>query len=514
MNTVSGIEGQAPVQGRSIHGGKLAGILITLMLTLLLEALDQTIVSTAAPKIIGSLQGLDRYTWLITAYLLASIAVMPIAGKLSDQFGRKWFFISGVSVFLIGSLFCSLAQDMNQLIIFRVIQGLGAGIGITLVFTAVGDIFPPAERPRWQGIFASVYGFASIVGPLLGGWLSDQGPLLGNIVTETTRWRWIFLINIPLGVIALVALIVYYPLSQVSRSGAVQTRSAWSRIDWLGASLVTIATVSLLLSLTWGGNQIYAWTSVQVILCLVVALILYVAFFFAERSATEPILSLHLFKNQIFVADSILALILGIVQLALVIYLPLFLQGALGISATNSGALITPLTLSFVVGSTIAGISIARLGRYQRIAMLGFLLASIGALLFTFLNTATSIVVISIDMVVAGIGIGMFTPIPNLVIQNGLPRSLMGASTGAITYVRSLGQVLGPTIVGTIISHALGANAIHLNQTQQLIGAVPKVVLAGAIAQGFWAVFIFSLIGLASTFFLKDKPLSQKFAEG
>src|SRR5579864_1647511 len=204
--------------GRRIHGFALVSILVALLLTLLLEALDQTIVGTALPRIVGQLQGFDRYTWVVTAYLLASTTMIPIVGKLSDQFGRKWFFVVGVLLFLAGSALSGAAQTMNQLIIFRAIQGLGAGTGIALVFTVVGDIFPPAERARWQGIFASVYGFSSVVGPTIGGWLTDNGPVVGNLITNETRWRWVFYVNIPIGILALAVLLIYLPANISTRS--------------------------------------------------------------------------------------------------------------------------------------------------------------------------------------------------------------------------------------------------------------------------------------------------------
>ncbi|HEV7237054.1 MAG TPA: MFS transporter, partial [Ktedonobacteraceae bacterium] len=277
---------QAPQgNGRRIHGFALGSVLAALMLTLLLEALDQTIVGTALPKIVGELQGFDRYTWVVTAYLLASTTMIPIIGKLSDQFGRKWFFVAGVIIFLLGSALSGVAQTMDQLIAFRAIQGLGAGTGIALVFTVVGDIFPPAERARWQGIFAAVYGFSSVVGPTIGGWLTDHGPLLGNLVTDATRWRWVFYINLPLGIIALVVLLIYLPTNISMRSNEFTGLAAARRIDFLGAFLASSATICLLLGLTWGGNQTYDWTSPQVIIVLVAAAILYVAFFIAERFA-------------------------------------------------------------------------------------------------------------------------------------------------------------------------------------------------------------------------------------
>src|SRR5579863_8833794 len=223
--------------GRRIHGIALISVLVALMLTLLLEALDQTIVGTALPRIVGELQGFDRYTWVVTAYLLASTTMIPIVGKLSDQFGRKWFFIAGVVVFLLGSVLSGAAQTMNQLIAFRALQGLGAGTGIALVFTVVGDIFPPAERARWQGMFSAVYGFSSVVGPTIGGWLTDHGPLLGSLVTDATRWRWVFYVNIPIGILALAALLIFLPTNLSRNASARVSRASLRRIDFLGAIL-------------------------------------------------------------------------------------------------------------------------------------------------------------------------------------------------------------------------------------------------------------------------------------
>src|SRR2546423_5463259 len=312
MNTDSSTPGQQVVPppqdgGRRIHGLALGSVLAALMLTLLLEALDQTIVGTALPKIIGELQGFDRYTWVVTAYLLASTTMIPIVGKLSDQFGRKWFFVVGVVIFLTGSALSGASQTMDQLISFRAIQGLGAGTGIALVFTVVGDIFPPAERARWQGVFSAVYGFSSVVGPTVGGWLTDHGPLLGNLVTDATRWRWVFYINLPIGIVALAALLIYLPSNISVRSSRYTGWAAVRRIDFLGALLASSATICLLLGLTWGGDQTYAWTSLQVMGTLGASGLLYVAFFIAERFASEPILPLDLFGNQVFAADALLA---------------------------------------------------------------------------------------------------------------------------------------------------------------------------------------------------------------
>lgn len=457
--------------GRRIFGFALISVLIALMLTLLLEALDQTIVGTALPTIVGQFQGFDRYSWVVTAYLLASTTMIPLVSKLSDQFGRKWFLVTGVVIFLTGSALSGMAQDMNQLIAFRAVQGTGAGIGIALVFTVVGDIFPPAERARWQGVFAAVYGLSSVVGPTLGGWLTDHGPLLGTLVTNATRWRWIFYINLPIGIIALAALVFYLPSTLSTRSTTYRGWAAFRRVDFAGALLMSSATICLLLGLTWGSDQTYAWNSQQVIGILVAAGVLYTIFFVAERFAREPLLPLDLFRNQIFASASGVTFLVGMILLPLVIYLPLYLQGVLGESATNSGAVITPLTISVVIGASISGQLVARFKRYQAIAIAGMVILSTGLYLMSRMSALTNPWEASIYMIITGVGMGSFFPLGTLAVQNAIQRSRMGVGTGAITYMRALGQTLGAAIVGTVINNTIASdllNRVPANAQQQL----------------------------------------------
>ncbi len=439
---------------RALHGAALVSVLIALMLTLLLEALDQTVVGTALPKIIGELNGFSLYTWVATAYLLASTTVIPIVGKLSDQFGRKWFFIIGVVTFLVGSAACGAAQTIQQLIAFRALQGLGAGVGISLVFTVVGDIFPPAERARWQGIFGAVYGLSSVFGPTLGGWLTDHGPLVGGFITDVSRWRWVFYVNLPIGIIALVALLIYLPTNLSARTSKLRGWAAIRRIDFLGAALASAATILLLLGLTWGG-QTYPWASWQVIGALVGTVALFAAFLLVERVAAEPVLPLDLFKNQVFASAALLSLLTGAVLLALVYYLPLFLQGVLGESATNSGAVITPMTVSLVIGSVAGGLFVAKTGRYQWIAISGAVLICIGSFLFSRMGETTPILQAAVFMVVAGVGLGLFFAILTLAVQNAIPRTRMGVGTSAVRYMQQAGNTLGVAIIGTVVSNTI-----------------------------------------------------------
>ena len=444
METMSSTSSQpaAEESGRRLHGGALIAVITALMLTLLLEALDQTVVGTALPKIIGSLQGFDRYTWAITAYTLASTTMIPVVGKLSDQFGRKWFLLVGTAIFLLGSALSGASQTMDQFIAFRALQGLGAGIGIALAFVLVADMFPPAERAKWQSLFGVVYGFSSLVGPTLGGWLTDHGPLVGTLVTETTRWRWVFYVNVPLGIIALAALLIYLPANISARSSHYTGWAAVRRIDFPGAVLAAAATICLLLGLTWGSNATDAWSSLQVIGILVAAAVLFGAFLIAERFAVEPILPLDLFRNQVFAVAALLSLLQLMVLVGLIVYLPLFLQGVLGVSATNAGAVITPMTVSSVIGAAVAGGVIVALKRYQLITILSALVMTVGVFLLITMTPTTSFFEAIIFMVIAGIGLGPFFSVLTIAAQNALPRTQLGIGTSAVRYLGQLGAVL------------------------------------------------------------------------
>jgi EmrB/QacA subfamily drug resistance transporter len=433
---------QAPAAtwaGPRLTGWALASVLAGLMLTLLLSALDQTIVGTALPKIITDLQGADLYIWPTTAYLLASTTMIPIVGKLSDQFGRKWFLVTGIVVFLIGSALSGASQTMNQLIAFRAIQGLGGGVLMSLVFTLVGDIFTPAERARWQGLFTAVFGLASVIGPAAGGFITDN-----------FSWHWIFYVNLPVGVLALAAIIVWLPANISVRTTVARGWAAFHRIDIPGALTAASATILLLLGLTWGGNRTYDWSSPQVVGTLAGAVALFVAFFVVERFAVEPILPLDLFRNQTFAVGALLSLTVGMALLSVAIYLPLFVQGVLGQTATNSGVIATPLTLALAVGAAIVGQIIARVGRYQIFAIIGAVVLAGGIYLLTQMTLSSTLAEVTRNMIVIGLGLGMIQPVMTLAVQNAIPRSRLGVGTGAVTYLRSTGSTLGVAIVGAV----------------------------------------------------------------
>src|SRR2546425_7339285 len=444
--------------GRRLHGMALISVITALMLTLLLEALDQTVVGTALPKIIGSLQGFDHYTWAVTAYTLASTTMIPIVGKLSDQFGRKWFLIVGTTIFLLGSALSGTSQTMNQFIAFRALQGLGAGIGIALAFVVVADMFPPAERVRWQSLFGVVYGFSNLVGPTLGGWLTDHGPLVGTLVDEPPRWRWVFYVNVPICIIALAALLIYLPANISARSSHYTGWAAVRRIDFPGAVLSAAATICLLLGLTWGSNATYDWSSLQVIGILATAVILFGAFLMTERFAVEPILPLDLFRNQVFAVAALLSLLQLMILVGLIVYLPLYLQGVLGVSATGAGAVITPMTVSSVIGAALAGFAITVLKRYQFITILSALIMTAGVFLLTRMTPSTSLLEAIVFMVIAGIGLGPFFSVLTIAAQNALPRTRLGVGTASVRYLGQLGAVLGVAIVGTVVNQTLASD--------------------------------------------------------
>ncbi len=519
---------------RRLQGWALATVLASLLLANFLSGLDQIIVDTALPHIIADLQGFDRYTWVITAYLLAFTAMVPIAGKLSDQFGRKWLLMGAIGLFLLSSALAGASQTMNQLIVFRGLQGLSAGAIQTLVSTIVADIFSPAERPRWQGLFVGVFALASVIGPAAGGWITDH-----------VGWRWVFYINVPLVPLALIALFCWLPSNLAARSVAYRGWAALRRIDVLGALSMASATVYLLLGLTWGG-QTYPWGSPQVVGVLTAAGALFVVFLVNERVAAEPILPLRLARNQVFAASALLSLTMNMALLALLVYIPLYIQGVLGQSATNSGVVTTPLTLSIMLGAILSGVVVSKVGRYQWAIVLGAVIFLFGAFLMTSITPSISPFIVTRNMVVIGLGVGMSLPILTSASQNAMPPSQLGAGTGAISYLRSLGSTLGVAIIGTVVNNTFASELVtHLPQAaqqlpqalldaatnqqvlvnaayrQQVASHIPaslfdqiveatRQTLALGIEHAFWVALGICALAVVVTFFMKDVPLRRE----
>lgn len=474
------------------HGWALIAIVAGLLLTLALSALDATIVGTALPTIVGELHGFDRYSWVVTAYLLTSTTVVPIAGKLSDQFGRKRFVLMGIVLFLLGSAFAGASHTMSQLILFRGLQGLGAGCMQTLAMTLVADLFPPAERARWQGIFVSVLSLALIVGPAIGG-----------AITDRATWRWVFYVNLPLGALALIFLSIWLPTTLSVRASAYRGWAAVRRIDVAGVLTAATATVCLLMALTWGGGT-FPWTSAQVTGLLIAAGVLYLAFLLIERIAKEPILPLDLFRNQVFAASVLLALAGGMVAYAMIFYLPLFMQGVLGRTATNSGFSLAPLFIPVAVSAVVGGQVITKAGRYQFLAVIGALILVAGLFLLTRMDTTTAFLTVTLDTILVGVGIGIVQPIYTVAGQNAIPPERLGAGTGAMNYLRAMGSLVGTAVLGTIVAHsATSGHSIHLSLAD-------RQALALSIEHAFLVTFGVGIAILLVTLFLKDVRLRKR----
>jgi EmrB/QacA subfamily drug resistance transporter len=411
-------------------------VFIGLMLVLLMAALDQTIVSTALPTIVGDLGGLTHISWVVTAYLLAQTAVTPIYGKLGDLYGRKIVLQVALVVFLIGSALCGAAQNLTELILFRAVQGLGGGGLIVGTMAAIGDVVAPRERGRYQGMFGAVFGLASVIGPLLGGFL-----------TTSLTWRWIFYVNLPIGVLAFAVLAATLP----SRSDETH-----HRIDYLGAALLAGALSALVLCCTLGGTT-YGWGSPVVVGLGVASLVLVVLFANVERRAAEPILPPRLFANPVFSVTSAIGLVVGFALFGSVTYLPLFLQVVNGASPTGSGLQILPLMLGLLITSIASGQIISRTGTYKPFPIAGTAVMVIGLALLSTMDASTSRVEASAFMFVLGLGLGLVMQVLVLAVQNAVDYRDLGVATSGATLFRSIGGSVGTAVLGSIFSNRLSA---------------------------------------------------------
>src|ERR1700738_2827722 len=362
--------------------------MVGVLMVMLLASLDQTIVSTALPRVIADLQGFDRYTWVSTAYLLTSTVMVPIYGKLSDLFGRKPIFLFGVVIFLIGSALSGASQSMNELIAFRAFQGLGAGALMPIAIAIIGDLFTPRERGKWQGLTGGVWGLSAIIGPTLGGW-----------ITQNTSWRWVFYVNLPVGIAALLVLIFLMP--------TLRGKSQEVSIDYIGAALLVAGTVPLLLGFTWAGSQ-YDWLSPQIIGLFAWSVLALTAFVIyearLERRRGQPIIEPSLFKNSIFTVSTIVTVVFGMGLFGSIFFIPLFVQGEIGTSATNSGLILTPLMLTSIGGSVVSGQLVSRLGKYKWLAILGMVISVGGTLMLVRLSVTSGNTDVVIAMLVLGLG--------------------------------------------------------------------------------------------------------------
>lgn len=410
-------------------------IMSGLMLGMFLASLDQTIVATALPTIVGDFHRSDLLSWVITSYLLASTASTPLWGKAGDLYGRKRVFQLAIVVFLLGSVLCGAAQNMLELIAFRGIQGIGGGGLISLVFAIIGDVIPPRQRGRYQGYFGAVFGVSSVVGPLAGGFAVDN-----------LSWRYIFYINLPLGIAALVV---------TNRVLRLPLRTRQVLIDWWGALLLVLGVSSILLATQSGGTD-YPWDSWQIVGLFVLGAVLLVGFLVRERLAPEPILPLGLFRLQVFSISNLIAFVSGVSMFGALAFLPQYLQLVHGVSATASGLLLLPLLIGVLVMSISSGRYISRTGRYRWFPLVGTSLVSVGLLLLTRIGAHTSLVVVGCYILIFGAGLGLFMQVLTLVVQNAVPMSQMGVATSSVTFFRSMGGAIGASALGAVLTARLG----------------------------------------------------------
>ena len=470
--------------------GRILAIYAGLMVTLLLAALDQTIVATALPRIVSDLGGITQYSWVFTAYMLTSTVTVPLYGKLGDVYGRKYLFLVAIVIFLVGSALCGLAQGMTQLVIFRAIQGIGAGGLFPLSLAVIGAIVPPRDRGRYQGLIGAVFAAASIAGPAVGGFIVDN-----------TTWRWIFLVNLPVGGLALAVISVTMP-----RRAPLKEHS----IDWLGAGVLAGGTAALLLGLVWAGRD-YAWTSGHVLVALGSAVVLLAAFAVVERRSREPILPFDSLRNPIVASSIACMALVGMAMFGTISYVPLFVQGVIGTSATSSGVVLTPLMLGAVVTSFLSGQLVSRTGRYRWNVLLGPPVLAIGMYLLSRMNAETTNGEAARNMVIAGIGLGSMMQVFVLSVQNAVPRARIGAATALTQFSRQMGATIGVTVMGAIVNHGLPAKShgAELTVIHRLPPAL-RVALSHALHPAFVAATIVAvLVWLIALLGVKEVPLRQ-----
>jgi EmrB/QacA subfamily drug resistance transporter len=491
------------------------------MLALLLAALDQTIVGTAIPRIVADLNGLDRLAWVTTAYLVTSTTMTPIAGKLGDLFGRKPFLLAGMIGFVAASALCGLSQDMTQLIIFRGIQGIFGGVLFATVFSVIGDLFAPSQRARAQGLFGAVFGLASVVGPTAGGFITDNW-----------NWRWVFEVNIPVGIVAVAVVMAGLPF--------VKSKASWRDIDFWGAFTLAAGVVPLLIALTI--TRDHAWTSPEVLGLLALAAVMLAAFVFVESRVEHPIVPLHLFKNPVFSISMLVGFLTAFGMFGSILFTPLVFQGVLGISATNSGALITPMMFGLIGASTLTGFLMRRIKYYRFLGTIGVAVMIFGMWLLSQVTPGTAEWRVVADLIVVGLGIGTTFPLYLTAVQTALPRQYLGVASSQIQFWRNLGGTVGSAILGAVLANRLPdylkTRVADLHLPAQVANSLPKggsansildpTLLAKlpatfvhairlALSDTLHDIYLFAgailVLALISTVFMKEVPLTGDRAD-
>jgi EmrB/QacA subfamily drug resistance transporter len=505
------------------------------MLAMFLSMLYMTMTSTAMPHIVTDLGGFSQYTWVFTSYFIAEVVVVLIAGKLSDMYGRRWFYIACLGIFIAGSFLSGISQTMTQLIIFRGVQGIGGGGIMALSFIVIADLFPPSERGKWHGAMSIVMAVATVVGPTLGGYLTDY-----------LSWRWCFFINIPAGTAVGILFTFFYPhLQPAGRKG---------KIDYSGVVMTFLAIVSLMLALTWGGAD-YSWSSPFILGLFGFSLVMFVVFFLVESRAEEPVLPLHLFRNRVVLVSAIAVLLMGFTFAPVITFVPLYFQGVMGTTATMSGNSLIPMMLGSSISGFLCGQILSRTGgNYRLLGSIGFVLMAVGIYLLSRMTPETGYAVVMINIVLTGIGVGLLVPLHTLAVQNTVSYAVMGTVTSILTWLRTIGMLLGLSLVGAILNNRYYATfmstlssevkevvsmeklASIVNNPQALInpeaqsqmqslfegmGAHGTVLfnqllvalqnaLSNALTYIFAVVAVFSCVGLIVNLFLKGIPRHRR----
>lgn len=488
-------------------------IIVGLMTGLLLAALDQTIVSTALPTIVGEFGGIDHLSWVVTAYLLASTASMPLYGKISDLYGRKRVYQSAIVLFLVASALCGAAQSMGQLIGFRFLQGIGGGGLMSLTFTIVGDIVPPRERGRYTGYLTGTFALASVIGPLVGGFLTDH-----------LSWRWVFYVNIPIGIFALfvTSSVLRMPFKRVHR-----------RLDLIGAGVLVASVTSLLLATVWASDE-YGWGSPATVTLYTVAAVGAATFAWWERRAAEPVLPPRMFTRPGFTSCVTVSFIAGAAMFGAIVYLPLFFQGVQGRQATNAGLLLLPLMLALMVASLVVGRLTTRTGRYKIYPVVGTVVAAVGLWLLSTMEPDTSRLVSSVWMLVVGAGIGATLSVLTIAVQNTVEMRDLGAGTASVNFFRTLGSTVGVAVFGAILTRRLtdaitsgltgidlpdGVTAETLTQNPRALGSLTEPLrsvaidgLSDAITTVFAVAAGVMALGIVAALTIRELPLRDTAA--
>ena len=455
---------------------KINHVMVGLMVGLLISAFDYSIMSTAMPNIINSLHGIEFYVWPFSAYMLTSTISIIVFGKLSDIYGRRSILIAGIIIFIITSVMCGFSRNMIELIVFRGIQGIGGGILISLPFVMVGEIFSPIERAKYMGILGSVFGVADVLGPILGG-----------LITDSLGWRYVFFINLPLGILALI--MVFYSIPNLNYGKVKRV------VDYPGIILFTLALSSMFFSFTFAGD-LNRYPTYVIVGLLVLSLILFIIFVNIENKAVEPVIPLHLFKNSVFNVSSIESFLASAVMFCGIIYIPLFAQGVLGMNAVNSGILMIPMLLSLTISSVITGQIISKTGKYKSLVIVEFIITTVGVVLLASMDTNTPIYLMVCYSTILGIGSGMAYNIFNVAVQNAFSIGEIGIVTASMRFFRNIGVIVFVPIFGYIMNLTLVASSsTGLNANYMILLSIQNI---------FYAAIILAFLGLLISLFFKE----------